>query len=69
MAAEELDALLLAKAQFAQTKADFRGAVEAPDTDSGTGYDATQRANKRVRTPAGFRANWPLFVHLKATLL
>ena len=69
MAAEELDALLLAKAQFAQTKADFRWAVEAPDADGGAGYNAAQRTDKGVRTDSGFRANWPLFVHLKATLL
>lgn len=69
MAAEELDALLLAKAQFAQTKADFRRAVEAPDADGGARDDAAQRADERIRAPAGFRANWPLFVHLKATLL
>ena len=57
MAAKELDALLLAKAQFAQTKTDFRWAVEAPNAHGGAGYDAAQRADKRVRTPAGLCAN------------
>ena len=54
MAAEELDALLLAEAQFAQTKADFRRAVEAPDANGGARDDAAQRTDERVRAPAGF---------------
>lgn len=49
MAAEELDALLLAKAQLAQTKADLGRAVEAFNANGSAGDNAAQRTDKGIR--------------------
>ena len=63
MAAEQFDALLLAKAQLAQTHRYFRRALEAFDANGGAGNDAAQRADEGVRTSALFRTCCDRSVH------
>jgi hypothetical protein len=60
--AEQLDALLFAKAQFAESNGDFRRALEPPDADGCASDDPAQRTNERVGTPfICARCHW--FVH------
>jgi len=63
MAAEQLDALLLAKAQLAETHRYFRRAIEPFDANGGAGNDAAQRTDEGVGTTALFRTCCDRSVH------
>jgi hypothetical protein len=63
MAAEQLDTLLLAKAQLAEPHRHFGRAIKPFDADGGAGDDAAQRTDERVGTTALFRTCYDRFVH------
>jgi len=63
MPAEQLDPLLLAKAQLAEPHRDFGRTIEPFDANGGAGDDAAQRTDEGVGTIALFRTCYDRSVH------
>src|SRR5687767_8135672 len=55
MAAEQLDLLLLAQAEFAKAMSDFGRRIEALNSNSRASHHATQRTNERIARAAAFQ--------------